>query len=299
MKSVAVLIFLVLYIFADNNIQNDDFGAKTCNVDKIQKEQTKKYVQKWLDGKIGLEPHKPNYILPYGYSDKIYKSYVPSDEYKQYEAELQVSLKFNIGNNLFGLKEMYYMSYSHKAFWQVYTKSSPFRETNYNPEMFIVFPISDDSSLGLRSIDLRFEHLSNGQGNINEVDTNNTYGLQNRSRSINYFSSTIRFQHDSLIADFKFWIPNSSNGDLSDNPDIMKYIGYTSFNFKYFYEKSLFDVMTRLNIATGFGAIEVAYSYPILEDAYFYAKFFNGYGESLIDYNNNITKTSFGFSFSR
>jgi len=49
------------------------------------------------------------------------------------------------------------------------------------------------------------------------------------------------------------------------------------------------------------GAIDVHWSYPLLDSPYtfFYFKFFNGYGESLIDYNNCVTKLSFGLSFSR
>jgi phospholipase A1 len=294
------IVMVVLLVGAESNVNNDKCMSE-CDMNEIPDIVTKKYMQKWIDSKMGLEPHKANYLLPYGYADKIYKSYVPSDEYKHIEAELQVSLKMNVGNNLFGLDEMYYASYSQKSFWQVYTKSSPFRETNYNPELFVVFPIEDNSLLGLQSINLKFAHLSNGQGNIEEVDSNisSTFGIKNRSRSINYFSTTIRFQHKSLITDLEIWIPNSFNGDLSDNPDIMNYLGYTGLNFKYFYEKSLFTLMARLNIDTGFGAIELGYSYPIIEDVYFYTKVFNGYGESLIDYDNNINKVAFGFSFSR
>ena len=47
--------------------------------------------------------------------------------------------------------------------------------------------------------------------------------------------------------------------------------------------------------------IEANYSYPILgrDDLFLYAKFFDGYGESLIDYNNKITKFGIGISISR
>ncbi|BDY12617.1 phospholipase A [Hydrogenimonas cancrithermarum] len=49
------------------------------------------------------------------------------------------------------------------------------------------------------------------------------------------------------------------------------------------------------------GAVQFDWSYPFFgsETTFWYLKFFNGYGESLIDYNRNITKASFGFSFSR
>ncbi|MBU1658932.1 phospholipase A [bacterium] len=305
MKKVLLLFLCVLVLFAQN--PSDSSDVFTCDINKIQNNETKKHVQNWLDGGFGLKPYKENYILPYGYRDGAYKSYSPESEYKKSEAELQVSLKINVGNNLFGLNEMYYMAYSHLSFWQVYAKSSPFRETNYNPEIFALFPIDDNSDFGLRSVTFGFSHLSNGQGNIEESIDSNTSTIPaelqpyviNRSRSINYLSSTIRFQHDALITDLKIWMPFTANGDLSDNPDIMDYTGFSSIRFRYFHNKHLFTLMGRMNFITANGALETTYSYPLVDDVFLYAKIFSGYGESLIDYNNYITKFAIGFSFSR
>jgi phospholipase A1/A2 len=70
-------------------------------------------MQKWLNRDFGLKPHKVNYILPYSYREGVYKSYVPTDEYRNIEAELQVSLKLYLGTGLFGLNESYYLAYLH------------------------------------------------------------------------------------------------------------------------------------------------------------------------------------------
>ncbi len=306
MKKVLFLVlFVVLELFAETHENSLDLA--TCDIEKIKNDATKQSVQNWLDGRFGLDPYKENYILPYGYRNGNYRSYSPSADFKHIEAELQVSLKIKVSNSVFGLNEMYYMAYSHHSFWQTYAESSPFRETNYNPEIFTVFPIEDSSKIGLRSIKFGFAHLSNGQGNIVEnLDTNisalppllSQY-LVNQSRSVNYLSSTVRFQHDSLITDLDVWMPFTANGDLSDNPDIVDYMGFSSLKFRYFYGKSLVTLMGRMNFVTGFGAVETTYSYPIINDVFIYGKIFSGYGESLIDYNNYITKFAIGFSFSR
>jgi len=79
----------------------------------------------------------------------------------------------------------------------------------------------------------------------------------------------------------------------------MDYIGYSSVKFSYFINEQMVTLMGRANLITGLGAVEATYSYPLTDGAFLYTKIFTGYAESLIDYNNYITKFSIGFSFSR
>lgn len=287
-------------------------GAMLCaqEASLSQKSRTQKAMQEWRASEFGLKPHHPNYLLPYGYSTKEYSAYTPSDSYRQIEAQLQVSLKIEPFRNLFDLDEVYSLAYSHRSFWQAYTDSSPFRETNYNPEFFVTFPASYRELLpSLHSFTFGIGHLSNGQGNIEEAEIiedikgldiqGDPLYLQNRSRSVNYIYTTLSFESETLITDITLWLPNRHNNDLEDNPDLIDYVGYGNIQWKYFYNQHLFTLMTRLNIETKKGALEATYSYPVSEDVYFFTKLFSGYGESLIDYNNSLTKFSIGFSFSR
>lgn len=105
-------------------------------------------------------------------------------------------------------------------------------------------------------------------------------------------------QYNNFLVNVKAWMPYFGE-DLSDNPDIIDYTGYTSVELKYFYRKHLISLNTRLNFFSKKGALELNYSYPLYPDLYLYTKFFTGYNESLIDYNNYITKFAIGFSFSR
>jgi len=297
MKKILLLIIATILLYS-----NEVSELQTCEVEDIKNLESKTAMENWLDGNFGLKPYRVNYLLPYGYRDGEYKEYTPADQYTNIEAELQVSLKLNVGNNFFGLHEKYYLSYSHKAFWQIYSKSSPFRETIYNPEAFVVIPIFDNVSIfQIRSLKFALAHRSNGQGNIEEVSTIKAVnsGLQNQSRSINYIYSEVTLQHDTFITEFKLWVPLPEDDATNDNPDLMDYTGYSSFKFSYFLHKHMFTLDTRTNISTGYGAVEFAYSYPLIKDTYLYAKIFSGYGESLIDYDNYITKFSIGFSFSR
>ena len=111
--------------------------------------------------------------------------------------------------------------------------------------------------------------------------------------------SDFSFQHDTLLTEFSIQTPFPGTADDDDNPDIMNYLGYTSIKFNYFLGKHMFTLMGRGNLWSGYGAVESTYSYPLIDDAYLFVKIFSGYGESLIDYDNEITKFSIGFSFSR
>jgi hypothetical protein len=75
----------------------DDATKDKINLESIKNDKSKENMQKWLNGNFALETYKVNYLLPYGYSTRKYASRAPTVEYENYEAELQVSLKFKIG----------------------------------------------------------------------------------------------------------------------------------------------------------------------------------------------------------
>ncbi|MDF1879204.1 phospholipase A, partial [Sulfurimonas sp. SAG-AH-194-C20] len=219
----------ILIIILFSSVLMSDQGIDMKNVKNLK---TKSGMQTWLDHDFGLKPYKTNYLLPYGAALESYTSSLPTVDYTNIEAELQVSLMLEVGSDLLGLDEKYYVSYTHQAFWQIYITSAPFRETTYNPEGFVVFPIEDtDSIFGFRSLKFTLAHKSNGRPDTENVVFINNQSLGNLSRSINYLKSTIRLQHDTLITDISAWVPVA---DLSDNPDIMDYMGYTSIKFTYF-----------------------------------------------------------------
>jgi phospholipase A1 len=297
-----VKIFLIVLMLAVSSFAIESKNEKNLEMESFKKqdEEAKNSMNRWLDGVFGLQPHKTNYILPIEYRDAPYKSY-DTNLYKNIEAELQVSLKLKIAKDFFGLGESYYLSYSHKAFWQIYVDSSPFRETNYSPEAFVVFPVSDTTSIfQIRSLKFGLAHNSNGQGDTSDVVYPIGYtNPGNRSRSLNYVYVEGTFQYDTLITDLRLWGRLPEDPATDDNPDYMDYTGCTEVKFSYFVNKHMFTLMQRGSFITGKGATEFTYSYPLANDTYLYGKIFSGYGESLIDYDNYITKFALGFSFSR
>jgi phospholipase A1 len=293
---VICISFSFTILFADETL---DATKSKINIENVKSDKSKDNMQNWLNDAFGLKPYKANYILPFGIANKRYQTHGPTDiNYDRKEAEIQVSLKLEIFHNFFNLDEKYYLSYTQQAFWQIYVQSSPFRESLYNPEAFVVFPISDRQSIfHMRSFKFSLAHKSNGQPNTSNVQGYDGFNL---SKSINYFYGTLRLQHETLITDLTLQVPFPGSQNLDDNPDIMKYLGYTKVKFSYFHNVHMFSLMVRGNIDSMKGAVEATYSYPLRRDkTYLYMKFFSGYVESLVDYNREVTKFSIGFSFSR
>ncbi|MGZ5207744.1 MAG: phospholipase A [Sulfuricurvum sp.] len=272
---------------------------------------------------FGLRPYETNFLLPFGYATHKYpriSSNTPPEqvEYGSYdqnmEAEFQISLTKMLTYNLFGWNEYINFAYTQKVWWQLYSDSAPFRETNYLSELFIGVPMVDSISeaSGLKVAKFGFLHESNGQDGY-------------RSRSWQRIYLTGMWQWDNLFLATRAWykIPENKKydgyytGDVNpstgayepnnagdDNPDIQKYLGYGDIKVKYLYGKHEVGALLRYNFGAGGinrGAVDAHWSYPFLnsENTFWYAKFFNGYGESLIDYDRSVTKALFGFSFSR
>ena len=277
-------------------------------LEPVEDNDTAETIRKSVTGDFGLKTYHVNYLLPFGYRAGNYESYVPSDEYKNIEAELQLSFRLDFFQNISGVDVIYSAAYTQLSFWQVYATSAPFRETNYQPELFVTFPIYAED-MPVKALMGGFAHQSNGQGNITEQDVSdsNLSGLpnlqpylRNRSRSWNYLWAQTVMQFGSLFTEVKLWYRLPEDGE-DDNPDLIDYLGHGSVKFTLPYGKSMTTLLLRQNFMTGKGAQELTWSYPVAsrENVFWYLKVFTGYGESLIDYNNYVTKFSVGFSFSR
>ncbi len=255
------------------------------SMDRVDDEDAQDTIRQYTQALYNLKAHNTNYFLPVSY--KYGGDYADTYDHtaKNIETEFQVSIKFDFAANIFNLGEIYTVAYTQKAFWQLYAESAYFRETNYNPELFVTLPI--DTSM-LKALRVSFEHQSNGRGGDEE-------------RSWDYLSSTFFFQYKHLFTELKLWYRTDTHYKNYDyNPELLDYIGNGYVKFIVPYKKHLFKLMLRHNLSD-YGAVEVNYSYPLFskDDLFFYVKTFNGYGESLIDYNNKIDKIGIGFSISR
>jgi phospholipase A1 len=162
----------------------------------------------------------------------------------------------------------------------------------------LLFTLENDYALfGLRNSANQFilNHQSNGRGG-------------ELSRSWNRVMVNSIWEKDNFVFSIKPWYripedkkdsPTDSDGD--DNPDIEKYMG--NFEWLGLYQASsgqIVGLMLRNNLREdNRGAMELSYSFPIGHTRLKgFLKYFNGYGESLIDYDHRTQSFGVGFLIS-
>jgi phospholipase A1 len=230
----------------------------------------------------GLSFHRPMYLMPVSYSTDY--------EGQHMETVFQISGK----QRLFGTQ--WYLAYTQKSFWQAYNslESSPFRETNYDPELFYRW-IPDPARFHHWGADFGFEHESNGRALPDSRSWNRFYTVlfQARGRQLIHLKLWYRVPEDDKTS------PEDPEGD--DNPDIENYYGYGELRYqRQIGGEQLIAGMLRANPATGRGAVSLDWSLPAPgRYAFFGVSLWHGYGESLIDYNTSVTRVSLGLFFSR
>lgn len=255
-------------------------------LDKIDNSETQETFRQYAQSLYNFKAHNANYFLPISYRYDDNYGDVNGHETRRIESEFQVSLKYDFAANFFKFREIYSVAYTQKSFWQSYSDSAFFRESNYNPEVFVTIPTSEigDGRL-LKGIRMGVAHESNGRGAQDE-------------RSWNYFNTSLFFQYNILLAELKLWARLPDANDY--NPELIDTMGHGYLKIAIPYKKNLLDMKIRDNFNSK-GSVELNYSYPMSsrDDLFFYIKFFNGYGESLIDYDNHVKKVGVGFSISR
>ena len=95
--------------------------------------------------------------------------------------------------------------------------------------------------------------------------------------------------------------PSNETGELrapatDDNPDIEDYPDNFELPGVYKAAHPTFTAMRRLNLDldTPRGALQLDWSFPLHGQLRGYLQFFNGCGESLIDYDHNVTSLGLG-----
>lgn len=238
--------------------------------------------------------HKPNYFLLGRYTDHVnddpYDAYFnlagdPDFSLNNVESKFQFSFKLKAAEDLFARGVDVWLGYTQQSHWQAHSNriSSPFRETNYEPEMFVTVP-TDYDFLGLRGrfVNLGFVHQSNGQSHV-------------LSRSWNRVYAQAGFEYgDNFSLLFKPWyrIPEKAADD--DNPRIADYIGDFELLASYRHANHRFSALGRSTFDFRRGYLQLDWSYPIYQKLRGYVQFTTGYGESLIDYDHRQSTLGIG-----
>lgn len=242
-------------------------------------------------GMFSFRPHRDNYLLLANYSshsnDEPYREFTPAGvKSKRVELTYQLSFKMKVAEQPAGLPVDVWLGYTQQSFWQAYNRSasSPFRETNYQPEVMAVLPINKEfAGLNFRFLNVGLIHQSNGQ-------------TSSLSRSWNRLYGELGVDHGNFSLSTRLWKRLDNAKSENDNPDITDFLAHGDVSASYRDQGYEYSMMARRNFSTNHGAVQIGMSYPLSTNLKGYLQAFAGYGQSLIDYNYTQKSVGAGFT---
>ena len=216
-----------------------------------------------------------------------------NDSYKMADTKLGLGFKYQV------IEDMnLYFAYSEYFFWDREVKSLPFRDINHNPEIFYR---QDIQQRWLEYIDWGiYEHMSNGQAGDYSRSIDRRYlrfktTLVEKEPLFNVAEIAATQNISTVLKIFKY-----IDGSLGDNQDYDKYV--TSFSLRLEAKQwlnflALSDTEFYIEVIPGRhnkgldfnkGSVEMGYIFNFEFfglNPRFYLQSYNGYGESMLEYN--------------
>jgi len=288
MKSWMGLLVAGVVVLSSEVAQAQDLTLKESALEKRLAATKVEYDSKWL-----IQPYRPTYIIPVSYIDEPSLGTDPevessNEDLQNVEVKFQISLRLPVAQDLiYGNGELNF-AYTQVSVWQAYNsdQSSPFRDTNYEPEMFMAFD-TDYDVLGLhgRLINLGIVHQSNGRGN--DV----------LSRSWNRVYANFILERGNFACSIKPWYRFPEDEEEDNNPEIEDYLGYGDLRLAYNMNGYVLAALLRnnLQIDENRGSAELDWSFPLGKNLKGFVQYFVGYGETLLTYNESNQRIGAGF----
>mgnify|MGYP001827333622 CR=1 FL=1 len=232
---------------------------------------------------FAITPHKPTYLLPATYNfNSNYDAYGEFGEFfSDAELKFQVSLKTQLWPGMIGDSSIWF-AYTQQSYWQLYADSdasAPFRETNYQPELFWSIPTNFEFfGLRGRTVNLGLNHQSNGQSDP-------------LSRSWNRITGELVFEGNRTLYSLKTWV-RVDDPENDNNPNIEDYMGRLELGLVHKRERNTFALRLKNNLRSdNRSGVEIDWTFPLTKRLKGFIQIYSGYGENLIDmenYNNRI-----------
>lgn len=253
-------------------------------------------------GTFNYTSFRPNYLLPARVIKSVNRTPYSSTrgtstglpDYQNAETKLQISLRSKILEDFLLPGADVWVAYTQQSYWQLFNseESSPFRNTDYQPEVVYVMPVParlQALPLGWswRMAQVGWVHQSNGQ----------TGSL---SRSWNRLYAGAGVERGDVVGMVRLEQRiESDQGHRDDNPDISAYLGRFETQLLWSPGRSTVSMTWRPAEARR-GSLQLDWTYPVDKsrpDALrWYAQVFHGFGETLLDYNFRQSSLGFGLT---
>lgn len=202
---------------------------------------------------------------------------------KNSDVKFQLSIAQRLTKSKLPFDTYLFIQYTQKAFWNVFQKSLPMRDLNFNPGIGLGHLIIHHNKYIGKGY-LMIEHESNGRDST-------------ESRSWNRITlATAVVLSNNVEVQFKIWAPIV---DGKYNKDLLKYNGIFQLAANYRTDNKRFNcglILTKRKTWGSFNTqIELSYKFNNKENQYFFLQYYNGYGENLLDYNKFKSMLRVGF----
>jgi phospholipase A1 len=188
------------------------------------------------------------------------------------------------------------LAYTQTSFWDLQSKSKPFEDTSYKPEIFYLSPFILAGPKWGKGFQTQtgYRHESNGREGDASRSTNFVYAKLHWIFDLgkNY---AILFAPEAYVY---VWNDDDTNKDLD------KYRGYFDLEFM-IAKKDGFSLGTNYQHGTKGWSVRTEFTYPLHRfltsniELYLFAQRFDGYAESLLDFRKKKHATRLGFSLVR
>ncbi|MBL0127202.1 MAG: phospholipase A [Flavobacteriales bacterium] len=250
------------------------------------------------NGTFLITPYKPLYVLPGVWSSSPNRephrsggSTLPADQIPLdvIECKFQFSFKTKVAQGLYKNTGDIWVGYTQSSRWQVYNYglSRAFRESNFEPEVMVVWP-TNYRVLGFRGglLSAGLDHQSNG-------------GTDPYSRSWNRIIGQVGLERGRYTLLLRPWwrFPERDRDD--DNPGITGLVGNGELILIHQRRSHVISVQVRsafIDAPLTGGSVQGDWSFTISRNLKAHLQVFHGYGENLLDYDHKQTTIGLGVS---
>ncbi len=226
--------------------------------------------------------------------------------YSRVENKIQLSVRTKIAKGMFTSgtdpddnHDSLWFGYTQQSYWQLFNGaiSRPFRSTDHEPEVLYIYPhqLQLPGGWNYRLSGLGVVHQSNGQSLPLSRSWNRVYLMGAAEKVLG--------QHSSLTLQGRLWNRMRESSSDDDNPGIENFIGRAELagSWQINQANTLGITLRHALRSQGRGSTRIDWmmaprSSPNYTGLRYHLQLFNGYGDSLLDYNRKRTVLSVGLS---
>lgn len=256
--------------------------------------------EQWAPAQDGLRSYKQIYFLAYSHSsdpNDAPTSPNPNNQvpYSYTQDNKEMKFQISVKGHMFGEdRTTLWFGYTQLSFWQFYDwgHSQPFRENNFEPELILSHRPKDwtlGSGLSTGFVNLGFVHQSNGQSLPRSRGWNRAYLQAGLEQDLG--------EQRTLVLLPRLWKRLGGGSSDDDNPDIEHFLGHGDLELRYHHkDMGVLSALLRIHSVQLDLALPSTLVTSLLHSTNLHLQYFNGYGESLIDYNHKHHTLGIGIS---